>query len=148
MHLGNAKVLNDFGIDWPWSSVSFIISNLFFLYQTSCLFFVCVILYIFVRPSPVSVPHPTGLRTYADFFIYLGETIGVQPASTQRLALDFTSSYLFSPCYKQFTCQNFICQHSAIAETTLKQGPLTFILFDFQHWDSPDSFASTLFLAR
>ena len=37
----------DFGIDWPWSSVSFLISNLFIFYQIWGLLFNCVILYIF-----------------------------------------------------------------------------------------------------
>ena len=34
------------------------------------------------------------------------------------------------------TCRNFICQHSAITETTVKQHPLAIIWFD-THWESP-----------
>ena len=55
--------------------------------------------------------------------------------STRRLALDSTSSYLFllNHCrmlaYK-ITWRNFICQHSAITETTVKQCPLAIICFD------------------
>ena len=69
--------------------------------------------------------------------LYLGETTGVQPASTTilqpttgsldstgRLVLDFTSCYRFSPNYTHLTCQNVIWQRSAITDTTVKQHPL------------------------
>ena len=68
--------------------------------------------------------------------LYLGETTGVQPAMTRRLTLDFISCYRFSPYYIHLTYRNFICQHSTIIETTVKQRPLAFILFDFQYWES------------
>ena len=74
-------------------------------------------------------------------------TIGVQPASSRRLAMDFTSYYWFSPYHIRFTSQNVICQHSSITETTIKQHPLGFILFDFHNWESPTSFTSALFFA-
>ena len=54
----------------------------------------------------------------------------------------FTSSYRFSPNYTHLTYWNFICQHSAITKTTVKQHPLAFILFDFQHWESPALYQS------
>ena len=77
-------------------------------------------------------------------FVYLGETIGVQPTSTRRLALGFTSCYRFSPCYTYFTCRNFICQHSlSIAETTIKHRLLAFISFDLT-LGQPASFPSPL----
>ena len=89
-----------------------------------------------VKPSPVSVPHPTWLRRYTDSYarhgpwnslpLYLSETIGVQPA------LDFTSCYRFSPYDIRFARRRFICQLSSITDTTVKQHPLAFILFDFQ----------------
>ena len=65
-----------------------------------------------VRLSSVSDPHATWLCTYSDSYmladrvrrwpwnclvLYFGETIGVQPASTRRLPLGFTSSQQFSP---------------------------------------------------
>ena len=116
-------------------------------YQTLHLLFICVILYIFSEAiaSECSTSH-MALHTYwflctrtwfhpeqwNSLLLYLGVTIGIQPASTLWLALDFTSCYRFSPYYKCFKCQNFICQHSSITETTVKQHPLAFTLFDFQ----------------
>ena len=67
----------------------------------------------------------------------------VSQPSTQWLTLDFTSCYRFSPNYIHPTCRNFMYQQSAIAETTVKQRPLAFIL-------SPSTtalFTSALFLA-
>ena len=66
---------------------------------------------IFVRHVCQTVPHPTWLRTHSltptcpptgshhglwnCLAVNLGETIGVQPASTRRLALHFTSCCRF-----------------------------------------------------
>ena len=47
MHLSTVKVPIDLGLDWPWSSVSFLISNLCFFYQTLRLLLIRVCLYIF-----------------------------------------------------------------------------------------------------
>ena len=55
--------------------------------------------------------------------------------STRRLALDSTSSYQFLSNCTHLTCRNFICQHSAITETTIKQRPLAIIWFD-SYWES------------
>ena len=76
-------------------------------------------------------------RPWNSLVLYLGEIIAVQPVSTRRLALDFTSCYRFSPYYIHLTCRNFIYQHSAVTETTAKQHPLAFILFESPNWDSP-----------
>ena len=45
----------------------------------------------------------TGSRhgLWSSLVLYLGETIGVQPASTRRLALDFTSCYRFVPYHRE-----------------------------------------------
>ena len=68
--------------------------------------------------------------------LYLGEIIAVKPVPTGRLALDFTSYYRFSPYYIHLT--NFIHQlHSAVTETTVKQRPLAFILFESPNFDGP-----------
>ena len=62
MHLSTVKVPIDFGIDWPWSSVSFLISNLFLLANfASLIHFASVCIYL-VRPSPVNAPHSTWHR--------------------------------------------------------------------------------------
>ena len=73
-------------------------------------------------------------RPWNSLVIYLDEIIGV---STRRLELNFTSCYRCSSYYIHLTCRNFIYQHSAVTETTVKQHPLAFILFDFQNWESP-----------
>ena len=68
MHLSTVKVPIDFGIDWSWSSVSFLTSNL--LYSTKfCVSWIFASFCIYlVRPSPLSVPHPTWLHTYTDSY--------------------------------------------------------------------------------
>ena len=125
----------------------------YFQFQTSYFSKLCVShsfasFYIYlVRPSPVSVPHPTWQRTYTDFHecghgpamdretVYhyiLVRPLEFQPPSTRQLALDFTRCYRFSPYYIRFACRNFICQLQSITETTIKLQPLTFILFQFQ----------------
>ena len=110
-----------------------------------------------------TAPHPTWLhnhnltptcpltgschRLLNCLAVYLGETIGVQPALTRRSALYFTSCCRFSTYYTHLTCHNFICQHSAIVGTTVKQRSLTFVLFEFRCWESPVSHRTALFLA-
>ena len=112
MHLSTVQVPIDFGIDWPWSSVLFLISNqLFFSKVCVSYSFASFCIYL-VRPSPVSLPHATWLCTYTHsyaygqgptmdretvYLLYHGETIGFQPVSTRQLALDFTSCHWFSP---------------------------------------------------
>ena len=135
MHLSTVKVPIDFGLDWPWSSVSFLIWNLC-LFTKLCVSysFASVCIYL-ARPSPVNAPQSTGHRTYADssmhvervppwtvkqyFYILVGPSELNEP-STRRLALDFTSSYRFTPNYTHLTCRYFIYQQSAITETTVK----------------------------
>ena len=118
---------------------------------------------IFMRRVCRIVPHPTWIRTHSltptcpptgsrhtlwnCLAVYLGETIGVQPASTRRLALYFTSCCRFSTYFTLLTCRNFICQHSAIVETAVKQRPIAFILFDCRCWENPVSHRTALFLA-
>ena len=71
-------------------------------------------------------------RPWNSLVLYLGWTIGVRI----EFALNSTSSYRFLSNYTHLTCCNFICQHSAITETTVKQHPLAVIWFD-THWESP-----------
>ena len=95
---------------------------------------------------PVCTPTGSRHRLWNSLAVYLGETIGVQPASTRRVALDFTSCCRLSTYYTHLTCRNFICQYSAIVKTTVKQRPLAFILLDCQCWDSPALYrSSTIF---
>ena len=70
MHLSTVKVPIDFGLDWPWCSVSFLTSNLFILPQFASHYsFASVCIYL-VRPSPVSAAHFTWHRTYTDSLIH------------------------------------------------------------------------------
>ena len=97
-----------------------------YFFQTLCLLFICVVLYLFREAiaSECSKSHMAlciyrflCMRTWSrngprnSLPLYLGETIGVQPASTRQLALDFTSCYRFSSYYILFACRNCICQH-------------------------------------
>ena len=62
----------DFGIDWPWSSVSFLISNLCFSTKFCISYsFASGCIYL-VTPSPANAPHSTGQRTYTDSYMHLG----------------------------------------------------------------------------
>ena len=147
MHLSTVKVPIDFGIDWSWSSVSFLTSNLLYSTKFLHLLNICVVSYIFSDAIATEcstshmAPHIywflsmlTGSHhgPWNSLPLYLGETIGVQPASPRQLALDFTSCYWFSPCHIRFACLNFICQHWSITETTVKKCLSASILFDPQ----------------
>ena len=104
MHLSTVKVPIDFGLDWPWCSVSFLISNLFILPKFAPHYsFASVCIYL-VRPSQVSAAHSTWHRTYTDSFmyadsvapwtvkqsiLYLGGTIGVQWAVDSAIGTGF-----------------------------------------------------------
>ena len=69
MHLSTIDVPIDFGVDWPWFSVSFLISNLFILPKFASHYsFASVCIYI-VRPSLVSAAHSTWHRTCTDSFM-------------------------------------------------------------------------------
>ena len=69
-HLTTVKVPIDFGLDWPWSSVSFLISNLYFSSELCLSYsFVSVCIYL-VRPSPVNSSHSTWHLTYADSYMH------------------------------------------------------------------------------
>ena len=147
-----------FRTDWAMHSMS----NFTFLKNSVYLHRFCIF-EIFVRHACRTVPHPTWLRTHSPtstssptgschrlwncLAVYLGETIGVQLASTRRLALYFTSCCRFSTYCTHLTCQNFICQHSTIVETAVKQCPLAFILFNCRCWESLASHRTALFLA-
>ena len=131
MHLSTVKVPIDFGLDWPWSSVSLLISNLWvFFYQTLRLLFICVCLYIFSEAiaSEYSTihraPHISGFF-YArgkgpavdreTVFLYLGVTIGAQWAVDSAIGTGFykllsVSAKLYPPHMPQF-CMPTIGNH-------------------------------------
>ena len=58
-------------------------------------------------------------------------------SSTRRLAIDFECFCRLLPNYTCLTRQNFVHQHSVMAETTLKQRAFAFNVFDFQHSGIP-----------
>ena len=148
MHLSTVKVPIDFGLDWPWCSVSFLISNMFILPKFASHYSFASVCIYSVRPSLMSAAHSTWHRTYTDSFMHADSVAPwtVKPSSfiswldrrssTRRLALDSTSSYRFLSNDTHLTCRNFICQHSAITETTVNQRPLAIIWFD-SYWASP-----------
>ena len=114
--------------------------------------FICVSLYIFSETIASEcctfhmAPHIYGFlygrgqcctmdRETVRFYILVGPPEFNEP-STRRLALDSASSYRFSSNHTHLTRRNFICQHSAITETTVNQRPLAIIWFD-SYWESP-----------
>ena len=146
------------GTDWAWPSRSnfTLLKNYVYLHRF-CIF------EIFVRHVCLTAPHPTWLRTHSltttchrqghaidceTVYMYiLVRPSEFQPTSTRRLALNFTNSCWFLTYCTHLTCRNFICQHSATVETTVKQRPLAFILCDCRCWESPVSRRRALFLA-
>ena len=114
--------------------------------------FICVDLYIFSETIASecctfhTAPHIYGFlyargkcrtidRETVYFYILVGPSEFNEP-STRRFALNSTSSYRFLSNYTHLTCLHFICQHSAITKTTVKQRPLAVIWFD-THWEIP-----------
>ena len=83
----------------------------------------CLAVYLAVRPSEFSQPRLGDWHSY------------------------FTSCCWFSTYCTHLTCRNFICQHSAIVETTIKQSPLAFILSNWRCWESPVLHQTALFFA-
>ena len=67
MHLSTVKVPSNSGIDWPWFSfLFFLFQTIYFLYKF-CVSYSFPSFYIYlVRPSPVSVPHPTWHCAYSN----------------------------------------------------------------------------------
>ena len=145
------------GTDWAWPSRSnfTLLKNYVYLHRF-CIF------EIFVRHVCLTAPHPTWLRTHCltttcpptgsrnrlwnCLAVYLGETIGVSASLNSAIGTQFYK--LLSVLYcTHLTCRNFICQHSAIVETTVKQRPLAFILCDCRCWESPVSRRTALFLS-
>ena len=69
MILSTVRIPIDFGSDWPQSSFLFLISSqLFFCKLCVSYSFASFCIYL-MRPSPPSVPHPTWLRTYTDYYV-------------------------------------------------------------------------------
>ena len=69
MHPSTVKFLIDFGLDWPWCSVSFLISNLFILPKFASHYSFASFLYIFSE-TIASAAHSTWHRTYTDSFMH------------------------------------------------------------------------------
>ena len=70
MHLSTVKVPIDFGLDWPWCSVLFLISSMFILPRFASHYSFASICIYLVRPLPVSAAHSTRHRTYTDSFMH------------------------------------------------------------------------------
>ena len=130
MRLSTVKVPIDFGVYWSSSSVSFLTSNL--LYSTK--FYVsysfasfCIYL---VRPWPVSVPHPTWLRTHTDSYACRqGPAIDREKVKFYILvrSLHFSQSQLGNwHCILQAVigfCLIIYTSHVEILYTNIRQSP-------------------------
>ena len=124
--------------DWPWSSVSFLISNMFFFLPNfaSLIHFASLCIYL-VRASPVNAPHSTWHSTYTDSYMHADRVVPLTVKQSSFISWwDHRSSmshrlgdwHLILQALIGFhqiicmhlTCRNFICQHLAIQETTVK----------------------------
>ena len=152
MHLSTVKVLIDFGIDWPWSSVSFLISNLFVLPNfASLIHFVSVGIYL-VRPSPANAPHSTwsayiwtlictwtGWRhgPWNSLVTNLLQTIGVLPDIDSAIGSGFYKLLsVFAKLYVPHI-PIFYITISTITKTTVKQCSFAFIWLALTLSDQP-----------
>ena len=80
--------------------------------------------------------------------VYLGRTIGVSASLDSAIGTQFYKLLsVFYILYIPHMPKNFICQHSAIVETTVQQRPLAFILCDCRCWVSLVSRRTALILA-
>ena len=133
-HLSTVKVPIDFEIDWSWSSVSFLTSNM--LYSTK--FWVSEIFASFciylVRPSPLSVPHPTWLRIYTDSY-----ALGQGPAMYRETVYLYILVRPLEFSQPRLGNWHWILQAAigfrhiiSITETTVKKRLSASILFDPQ----------------
>ena len=150
MHLSTVKVSIDFGIDWLRSSVLFLISNrLFFFFFKLCVShsFASFCIYL-VRPSPVSVPHPTWHRTYTDSHeygkgptmnretVYLGETIGVSVSLDSAIGTGFYKllsvfAISYTLCMSKFYMPTLINNRN-----TSKTAPISLYFVPVSSWGS------------
>ena len=148
MHLSTLRVPIDFGIDLSWSSVSFLISNLFFFcYQILSPLFICVVLYVFIVTiaRACSIPHmaphicwflctQTVSRhgPWNSLVVYLSEIIGVRSVIDSAIGTGFYKllacfAILYTPHMPKFYMPTF---GKLNAKTTVKQHPLANISFD------------------
>ena len=147
------------GTAWAWPSRS----NFTLLKNYGYLHRLCI-LEIFVRHVCLTALHPTWLRTHCltttcpptgsrnrlwnCLAVYLGRTIGVSASLDSAIGTQFYKLLsVFYILYIPHMPKNFICQHSAIVETTVQQPPLAFILCDCRCWVSLVSRRTALILA-
>ena len=149
MHLSTVKVPIDFGLDWPWCSVLFLISKLFILPNFASHHSLASVCTYLVRPLPVSAAHSTWHRTYTDSFMHADN---VAPSTVKQSScislLDHRSSMnrrlsdshwiLQAPIG---SCQIIHTSHAVISYTNIRQSqkqqrPLAVIWFD-THWENP-----------
>ena len=146
MHLSIVKVPIDFGLDWPWSSVSFLISNLSFSTKHCVSYsFASVCIYL-VRPSPANAPHSTGHHIYIwipifawtgsrrgpwnSLVLYLGGTIWTLWAVDSAISTGFYKllsvfANLYTPHMTQFYMPTFDNHRN-----NSKAAPISLIRFD------------------
>ena len=125
MNISTVEVPIGFGLDWPWCSVSFLITNLFILPQFASHYsFASVCIYLDHRQWVLHIPHGTAhIRI---------------PLCTRTVSHHgpWNSLVYILSNYTHLTCRNSLGQRSAITETTVKQRPLAIIWFD-SRWENP-----------
>ena len=145
MHLSTVKVPIDFGLDWPWSSVSFLISNLCFSTK-HCVShsFALVCIYLDHRQWMLHIPQGTAhiwilICTWTgsprgmwnSLVLYLGGTIGAQWAVDSAIGTGFYKLLSgFANLYTPHMTQSYrptIGNH----RNNSKRAPISLIWFDF-----------------
>ena len=82
-----------------------------------------------------SVPHPKWLHTYMFAHRVVSWTMEQSSCIFNMTIAGFP--VLDSAIGDGFsTCRNVVCQHSVMAEITVKQRAFAFIVFDFQNWET------------
>ena len=152
MHLSTVKVPIDFGIDWSWSSVSFL------FYQTflSLIHFALVCIYL-VRPSPVNTPHSTWHRIYTDSYMHADRVVSwTMKRSSNKSSWDHRS-----PASPLLGNSQWILQASVGFRKIIRTSHTNILYYNIgNHWNNcktaficlylfgPHTLRSVLFLAR
>ena len=125
------------GIDWAWHVK-------FNIFSKSCLFASLLIL-LNICEACINIwkrslfhilngcTHSVVSWTVEQASCIFSLTIVGFPVLKLAIAMDFQCYCRLSLNYTYLTCQNFVCQHSVMVETTLKPRAFAFIMSDFQH---------------
>ena len=147
---------------WSWLNLIFQVKfNFSFKVLFICIAFVSL-KYLWdlqKRMKNVSVPHPKIVAhicahpkaschgPWNSWVVSLVWPFLASLSSTRRFGNEFECFCRLSPNHTYLTCRHFVCQYSVIAETTVKQRAVAFIVFESQHWVNRLSLRRAIFSA-